>query len=273
MGWFADLFARKRPSITDGPAHIVGAAHVLVVDGERVDDAADYISVVREIGAITDGALQLDRVTCVEGEPPSDDELDDDATLEVDTTRVMTLVRGDRTWTGRLRGHTDWIDSDRLLALLGDVLAELGARRRLHAIHHPTWGQELGVVYALESELAQLRAQGYTIEDDPEESHERDPEMLAAERMIHGHSFPAGTRVEYWRDPPYDEMEVTLETPHVVAGLALPAASSILFTEDGPILCCVIPVDHVADGRPFAAGTRIPFADGSWQLDDAETGY
>lgn len=252
MGWLSDLFARKRPAIADAPAK------VLVIDGECVDDAASYERVVREVAAITGGMLTFDRITCVEGDPPSED--------EPDATRMMTLVRGDRTWTGRLRGRTDWIDGERLLALLNRTI---DAPRRLHEVHHPSWGHEMGVVFALEGELAQLRAQGYTIEDDPVESHDREPETLTAARVIHGHAFPAGTRVEYWRDPPYDEMEVTLGAPHVVAGLALPAETSIMFTEQGPILCCVVPVAHAS----FSAGTRIPFADGAWKLDEAETGY
>jgi len=157
--------------------------------------------------------------------------------------------------------------------LLNRALAELGATRKLHAIHHPTWGQELGVVFVVEAELAKLRDHGYTIEDDRHEAHERAPETLAAERVIHGHLFPAGTHVEYWRDPPYDEMQVTLGAPHVVAGLALPAETEILFSDDGPILACVIPVAHAVGTRAFVAGTRIPFEHGAWQLDAAEAGY
>jgi hypothetical protein len=50
----------------------------------------------------------------------------------------------------------------------------------------------------------------------------------------------AGAR-EYWADPPFDEMEVTLGQAQELHGL-LP-------------------------------GTRIPFDDGAWQLDRAEAGY
>jgi len=259
MGWFARLIGRSRRAVT--------------MDGESVDTADDYIDVVRDIAAITGGILELDRVRCVEAAPPSNDELDDDRTLERDTTRVMTLGRGDRTWTGRLQGHTDWIDQQRLLVLMNRVLADLGAPRRLHAIHHPTWGQELGVVYARDLELAELRQLDYTIEDDRDDAEEREPETLAAERLIHGHLFPAGTRVEYWRDPPYDEMEVTLGAPHVVAGLALPEGTIITFLEEGEILCCVIAVDHATADHRFVAGTRVPFESGVWQFAKAETGY
>lgn len=246
MSWFSRLLGKVAPSsVFDEPARIVGRAQVVVMDGEGVDTAEDYLPVIGEIAAITGGALRFEHVACYE---------DDDG------ERVVTLRQAGRTWTGHVRGSTDWIDDARLLAIMNRALAELGAAKRLHSIHHERWGQELGVVFADEAQLARLREAGYTIEGDPEPAPRAD-ETLAADRVIHGLPFRAGTVVEYWRDPPFDEMAVTLAAPHDVAGLALPAGAEILFREDGVILCCVL------DGK------RVPFEGGAWQLDRAEDGY
>ena len=121
-------------------------------------------------------------------------------------------------------------------------------------------------MFARPEQLQPLRDADFTIEDDPRPQAPPD-EILAADRLIHGHVFHAGTKVEYWLDPPFDEMTVTLATPHVVVGLSLPARTNILFDEQGKILCCVTQVPH---GK-FAAGTRIAFEHGAWQLDQAET--
>jgi hypothetical protein len=262
MGWLGKLFGRTelaKASIIDEPARIVGAAHVLIMDGERVDDARDYIGVVAEIAAITGGALRFDEVTCTESGPPTDDELDEDETLDRDATRVLVVRTGRHVFEGRLRGHTDWIDGERLLALLDRALPDGGPR--LFEIHHASWGQELGVVFATAAQLDELRAAGYIIESDAEpEPHE--DEVLAADRVMHGHRFGAGTRVEYWSDPPFDEMSVTLASPLELVGLALPVGTAVLFNEKGGIHCCVIP----------SSGTRkrIPFGGGAWLLDQAE---
>lgn len=246
-----------RPRLEDEPGRIVGARHVFMTDGESVDDARDYVPLIAQIASITDGALRFDRVTCVE---------------ERDKTRVLTLAQGTRTWTGELQGDTDWIDNERLLAILNRVLADLGVSQQLRAIHHRDWGQELGVVFATAPQLEELRAAGYSIEGDPRPT-EREDEVLAADRMIHGHLFRAGSKVEYWRDPPFDEMAVTVAAPHELAGLTVPAGTDVLFNEDGSLLCCVIAVAHTANGHRFVAGTRIPFEHGAWQLDRAESGY
>jgi hypothetical protein len=92
----------------------------------------------------------------------------------------------------------------------------------------------------------------------PSGRHEDGP--LASDRTIHGYLFRAGTLVEHWTDPPYDEMMVVLAAPHEIAGFTLPALAEIVFEEDGAILCCVI------DGR------RIPFENGAWRHDLAEDG-
>lgn len=68
-------------------------------------------------------------------------------------------------------------------------------------------------------------------------------------------------------------MEVTLGVAQDVAGLSLPAGTVVMFREDGSLLACVILVPHTTEGRAFAAGTRISFEHGAWQLDRAETGY
>jgi hypothetical protein len=271
---FWNVFGRKpRSTLADEPASIVGARNVFITDAESVDDARDYEPLVAQIAAITDGALRFDRATCVEGPPPTDDELDADRGLERDTTRVLTLAQGARTWTGRLQGTTDWVDGDRLLELLNRVLRDLGVAKQLRAIHHPTrWGQELGVVFATATQLDELRAAGYSIEGDPRPTGPED-EVLTTDRTIHGYLFRAGTAVEYWRDPPFDEMEVTIAATHELAGLTLPAGTHILFQEEGEILCCIIAVAHAARGHSFVAGTRIPFEGGAWQLDRAEAGY
>lgn len=229
-------------SIVDGPAKIVGSKHVVVMDGECVDAAEDYLPVIREIAAIT-GVLRFDHIECEED----------------DAGRLVTLVQAGRTWTGRVQGNTDWIDNEGLLLLLNQVLEELGAAKRLHAIQHPTWGQELGVVFAAEAELAKLRAAEYSIESD-EPPPAPDDETLAADRVIHGILFHAGTVVEHWTDPPFDAMAVTLATPHDIRGLTLPAETHLMFREDGTLLCCV------TDGK------RIPF-DNGWRHDLAEDGY
>ncbi|HEY1817055.1 MAG TPA: hypothetical protein VGG74_32130 [Kofleriaceae bacterium] len=45
-----------------------------------------------------------------------------------------------------------------------------------------------------------MRAAGYSIERDPL-PEPPEPEVLATDRVIHGHRFRAGTTVEYWADP------------------------------------------------------------------------
>lgn len=235
MSWFSR-------SIVDEPAKIVGKKHVVVMDGECVDMAEDYVEVIRDIAAIT-GVLRFDRIECEED--------DDD--------RIVTLAQGGRTWTGRVQGNTDWVDDEHLLLLLNEILAELGAAKRLYSIQHATWGQELGVVFAGEAELAKLRSAAYSIESD-KPPPAPDDETLAADRVIHGLRFRAGTVVEYWTDPPFDAMAVTLAVPHDIRGLTLPAEAHLMFREDGTILCCV------ADGK------RIPF-DNGWRHDLAEDGY
>lgn len=241
---------------------IVGARHVFITDGESADDARDYEPLVAQIAAITDGALRFEMVACVEG-PATDGDR---------TTRVLTLAHGARTWTTRLEGHTDWIDSERLLALLNRVIDDQGAVARLHAVHHHNWGQELGVVFATAAQLDELRSVGYSIQGDPRATKPVD-EVLAADRTIHGHRFQSGTAVEYWHDPPFDEMAVTIAAPHEIVGLTIPAGTQILFDEQGELLCCVITVACSARGHDFVAGTRIPFEDGAWRLDRAEAGY
>jgi hypothetical protein len=266
MGWFQRLFRRAPASAPPGSvsarrrgaAAIVGAEHVLVVDGESVDDARDYIPLLERIAAITGGVLRFDRITCF-GQPSG---------------RKLMLTQGGRTWGGVLAGNTDWIDEEGLIALLGRVLADLGCASRLHAFREPGWGQELGILFARDDQLPALREAGVELDDDQDSAPEPpEDEVLAADRVIHGLAIRAGASVEYWRDPPFDAMQVTLGPSQEVAGLVLPAGTKVLFTEGGEILCCVIPVAYEAGAQRFAAGTRVPFAGGVWQLDRAEAGY
>jgi hypothetical protein len=241
MGWFG------RKSIADGPARIVGKRRVVVMDGECVDTAEDYVDVIRDIAAITDGTLVFDAITCEEEERGSGE-----------PARAIALAQGGRAWTGRVHGDTDWIDNGRLVGLLNRVLADLGAARRVHAIHHDTWGQELGVVFATDEELARLRERGYMLDEGGSPLQQPDDEVLAVDRELHGVAFRAGTTVAYWSEPPFDAMEVRLAEPHTIAGLVLPAGAAIHFHDDGGILCGVF------DGK------RVPFEDGAWRLGQAE---
>ncbi len=88
-----------------------------------------------------------------------------------------------------------------------------------------------------------------------------------------GHLVRAGARVEYWADPPFDEMEIVLGVAQELAALALPARTQVLFREDGRILACVLGTDHEIEGLSFVRGTRIEFDGGRWQLEHAEAGY
>ena len=106
MGWLRKLFGGG--SVGDRAERIVGRGHVMITDGESVDSASDYVTVVAEIAAITGGLLRFDTIACVEDDGPGED---DDA--DQDATRVLTLTQAGRTWTGRLQGRTDWIDETR----------------------------------------------------------------------------------------------------------------------------------------------------------------
>ncbi|MBS1121777.1 MAG: hypothetical protein H6Q90_4005 [Deltaproteobacteria bacterium] len=256
MSWLRRVFGRDPSARAE---RMAGAGHTLIVDGESVDCAEDYIPLVRAIAGITNGALAIDDVTC--------DEEDGE-----EAVRVLTLTRGGRTWTGRLQGSTDWIDQDALLDVLNRALADLGSPGQLHPFREENWGQELGIVFARDDELPKLRAAGFLLEDDPL-PEPRPDEELAADRYIHGELIVAGAKVEYWRDPPFDEMQVTLGVAQQLGAIMLPAGTTVLYREDGAILCAVIRVPHAIGPRSFVAGTRIPFERGTWQFDQAEAGY
>ncbi len=134
-------------------------------------------------------------------------------------------------------------------ALVEAINARLTGPNRLFSVTHETWGQEWCVVFTTPLVIQELRVADYIIEGDddvPDQEHE-----LSADRMIHGYLFRAGTQVEYWVDPPFDEMEVTLAAPHELAGLALPAGTLVRFKEDGTL-------DHAIVGdvrREYIAGT------------------
>jgi hypothetical protein len=272
MSWFRRRARGEPPSLLAPAERIVGAGRTLVTDGERVDHARDYEPLVREIEAITGGVLRFDAVSCEEIEPPDDDPDDDPLADARELTRELRLTRAGRTWTGRLQGETDWIDGERLLGLLNRVLADLGGAERLHELREAHWGQEMGVVFARDEHLQPLRDAGYVLEADPPPTRPAD-EVLDQDRVIHGQRIRAGAKVEYWADPPFDEMEVTLAAAQELHGLLLPAATTILYREDGRPLACVVTVAHQVGSRALVAGTRIPFEDGAWQLDQAEAGY
>jgi hypothetical protein len=234
----------------DAATRTLGPARVLIVDSESVEDAADYIPLVGQIAGLTAGVLRFDAVTCV----------------EAGAYRRLEVMHAGRRWTGLLEVESDGIDTDGLLSLLNAILSACDAEGRMYAFEEPGWGQELGLLYAGEEELPRLRAARVILEHDAL-SEPRADETLAEARVIHGYVFLPTARVEYWQDPPFDEMEVTLGVAQELAGLTLPATTSVVFTEEGALLCCVIRVAH----PPFAAGTRIPFGDGRWQLDAAET--
>ncbi len=85
----------------------VGEARVLTIDGECVDDARSYESVVARLAALSGGALVYDRIDCVE-------QLDG---------RRLTLRRGDLL-VGGVLAKGDWIDAPGLLAVLNDAVAD-----------------------------------------------------------------------------------------------------------------------------------------------------
>lgn len=121
---------------------VAGERRVLVLDGECIDAAADYVGVVRRLAALTGGALTLDAIDCVEH--PSGQ-------------RRLSLRRGERRWGALLAGSTDGIDGERLLAALNAALATLGAPGRLVAFDPGYRGQEGAFAY-LSRELAERAA-------------------------------------------------------------------------------------------------------------------
>lgn len=241
MGWLS----------RDPVEKVLGSGRSYVTDAETVDQASDYVPLIKAIAAVTGGMLDFERIECV----------------EMGKIRTITLVQDDRPWMGVVDGDTDWIDSEKLVPLLNRVLSDTRAPGRIHAYSEKGWGQECGFLYALDGQLPALRAAGIIFEGDrPPDPVRPDDEVLAVNRMIHGHAIRAGAFVEYWHDEPFDEMSVTLGARQPLGGIVLPPKTQVLFNPEGELHCCIIPIAH----ETFVAGLRVPFVGGVWAFDEAE---
>jgi hypothetical protein len=140
MRWLSRLFsARPLPPGLAVMRSVVGDGHVVSMDGERVDSAPDYESVVRELAAISGGALAYDRFACTE---------------EADGRRLV-LHRGDAATAGVLRGDTHWIDQRGLLAILNEALRD--APGRLVTFDAGYRDQSVSFAYLTRAQADQLR--------------------------------------------------------------------------------------------------------------------
>jgi hypothetical protein len=146
VGWFSRLFS-SRPKVTPGRPvprgliavrEIVGHKRVVSMDGERVDDACDYESVVASLAKISGGALAYDRVSCTE---------------EADGRRLV-LERGGTLAGGLVRGNTDWIDTAGLLAILNDAVRESPGRFVEFSSGYDD--QSLSIAFLTEAQAARL---------------------------------------------------------------------------------------------------------------------
>jgi hypothetical protein len=120
---------------------IVPAKRRYQEDGECVDDAKDYLDVVREIGALAGRDLEITRLRCV----------------AKGTARELSFhVRGHA--VKATLANTGWVDLDPLLVALNSALPKTSKRSFW------TYGksdQSFGVVYVDDREVIKVRDAGY----------------------------------------------------------------------------------------------------------------
>lgn len=122
---------------------IVPAGRLIDMDGESVDDVKDYKTVLEDIAGITEGYLDFDTMTF----------------SERNAVRQVVVTRGARSWTAELEGRTDWIDNDKLVPFLNEILLENGASKKIYILK--TDDQSLRLAYATEKEADQLKTYRY----------------------------------------------------------------------------------------------------------------
>ncbi len=146
MGWLSRLFS-SRPRVTPGRPvpvglmamrEVVGDKHVVSMDGESVDDARSYESVVASLAKISGGALAYDRVACTE-EPGG---------------RRLVLERDGTITSGLVRGDTDWIDAAGLLAILNEAVRNVPGR--FVAFNSGYNDQSLSIAFLTEEQASRL---------------------------------------------------------------------------------------------------------------------
>lgn len=119
----------------------------VVLDGECVDGAADYVSVINNILGLTAGEISLDVIECV----------------EVDGYRQLTIAKETKTWKAKLHGETDYVDLEPLLKYLNKAAAKLGSKRRFVEFREILWGQEVGVAFVTKQEKRALKKSGHVV--------------------------------------------------------------------------------------------------------------
>lgn len=148
MTWW-NPFARapRRRSEPEGLRRVLAVVRrdqVLQIDGECVDDAADYVDVVARLVALCGGDLAFDEVSCE----------------AVDSRRVLLVRRGERAWRAELAGRTDWIDTEPLLDVLNTALADQRAPGRLWSFDTGHRDQTQAHVYLLRAQAEALLGRG-----------------------------------------------------------------------------------------------------------------